>query len=255
MSTILLLYLFIASPAPAFSQSLGETLDQIGKSVENFRKTFRSVACTEYVSQTKLGKGESLIYKRENEYDYLIFMDIGSNKIRVDESRQSKEIKGKEKELPLLVTKGFPTLLLIFHPYYQGSFKYQYSGEDIIDGENLIKIDFRHVRGKKSTSVLHLDGKNYPLELEGTAWIEPETYNIRRIKAGLKKPMEAVGLQTFSSDILYKPMEFKSDSPTYWLPRMATIEVRTKSQHWRNVHRFEDYRRMDVISESNINIP
>ncbi|MEJ2111925.1 MAG: hypothetical protein P8Z37_18845 [Acidobacteriota bacterium] len=128
MSIVLALFLMFAPPPPT-SKSLGTTLNQIGASVENFRQDFGSIACTEYVSQTKLGKRDSVMYKKDHEYDYTIFMDIDKNDLKIEESRQHKKTDGKEKGLPLLVTEGFPTLLMIFHPYYQGSFKYKYIGE------------------------------------------------------------------------------------------------------------------------------
>lgn len=239
---------------PATS-SLGATLDRIGKSVEQFQKRFESVSCTEFVSQTKLGEKNKVIYKKEYEYDYMIFMDILKDGISVEESREEKRTKGKTKDLPLLVTQGFPTLLLIFHPYYQGSFEYQYGGEEIVEKRKLVKIAFRHIRGKRSTSVLHLKGKNYPLELKGTAWIDPDSSNIKRIRAELINPMEALGLQVFNSDVRYTPMQFASNSPTFWMPETATVEVRTMKQHWRNVHRFEDYSLFSISSESEIAVP
>jgi hypothetical protein len=234
---------------------LGETLDLIGKSVENFRKQFESVACTELVTQTKLKKKNSVIYKKNHEYDYMIFMNIRGNELRVEESRQMKKTKGKSKDMPLLVTEGFPTLLFIFHPYYQGSFEYRYSGEEIVEGRNLIKIEFRHIHGERSTSVLNLEGENYPLELTGTAWIDPESHNIRRIKSELIEPMEALGLQSFNSDVQYQSMQLTSMQPAYWLPETATVEVMTKQQHWINTHRFKDYKLFSVSTESNITIP
>lgn len=254
MSIFLAFYLFFAAPtAPAVP--FGKILDQIGKSVEDFRKDFGQAACTEYVSQTKLSRKNTVIYKKDHEFDYMIFVDLRGNDMLVEESRQSKKSKGKEKDLPLLVTEGFPTLQLIFHPFYQGSFKYKYIGEEFWDGEVLIRIDFKHIPGRKSTSILHLKDKNYPLELQGTAWIEPDSLHIRRIKAGLVKPMESIGLQTFNSDVRYKPMQFTPNSPTYWMPESATVEVMTKLQHWQNEHRFEDYRQFSVSSESNIAVP
>ena len=237
------------------SLPLGEILDEIGKSVEHFREDFGKVACTEYVSQTKLSMKNSVIYKKDYEYDYMIFMSLKGNEMLVEESRQSKKPAGKEKDYPLLITEGFPTLLLIFHPYYQGSFKYKYIGEENVDGQNLIRIDFKHIQGRKSTSALRLQDKNYPLELQGTAWVDAESFNIRRIKSGLVKPLEVVGLRAFNSDVLYLPMQFKPDSPTHWMPQTATVEVRTQRQHWRNEHQFEDYRLFSVNTESNIAVP
>ena len=254
MSMILALYLSLASPAsPAIS--FGKILDRVGASVEHFREDFGQVACTEHVSQTKLSKKNTIIYKKDHEFDYMIFMDLRGNEMLVEESRQNKKSKGREKELPLLITEGFPTLLLIFHPYYQGSFKYKYVGEEVVDGESLIRIDFKHMRGKKSTSVLHLKDKNYPLELEGSAWIDSKSNNIRRIRAGLIKPMDSIGLQAFDSDVRYRPMQFSPGSQTFWMPETATVEVTTKLQRWQNKHQFEDYRQFSVSSESNINVP
>jgi len=235
--------------------SLRDTLDRIGRSVEQFRENFKSIACTEFVSQTKLGKKETVIYKKDQEFEYMIFTDILSDGMSVEESRVEKKNKGRTKDLPLLVTKGFPTLLLIFHPFYQGSFKYKSMGEETVEGRNLIRIDFKQIKGRRSTSILSLKDKNYPLELEGTAWIDPESYNIQRIKAGLIKPMEAVGLETFNSDVQYAPMNFTPNSSTYWMPKTARVEVMTKRQHWRNVHQFEDYRLFSISSESEISIP
>jgi hypothetical protein len=237
------------------TRPLGETLDRIGESVERFRKQFASVACTEFVSQTKLGSGDSVIYKMNHEFDYMILTDVHSDDMRIEESRQERWSKGNTKDLPLLVTEGFPTLLLIFHPYYQGSFRYEYSGEDIVKDQRLIKIDFKHIRGRQSTSVLHLKDKNYPLEMQGTAWIDPESNNILRIRAELINPIEEVGLQVFNSDVRYSPLQLASNSPAYWMPETATVEVMTRQQHWRNVHRFEDYRLFFVSSESEITVP
>ena len=254
MPMILALYLFLATPVPS-AVSFGKILDRVGASVEHFREDFGQVACTEYVSQTKLSKKNTIIYKKDHEFDYMIFIDLKGNEMLVEESRQNKKSKGREKDLPLLVTEGFPTLLLIFHPYYHGSFKYKYVGEEVVEGENLTRIDFKHVRGKKSTSALHLKDKNYPLELEGSAWIDPESSNIRRIRAGLVKPMEAIGLQVFNSDVLYQPLQFAPGSRIFWMPETATVEVTTTLQRWQNKHRFEDYRQFSVSSESSINVP
>ncbi len=86
----------------------------------------------------------------------------------------------------------------------------------------------------------------FPLDLAGTAWIDIETGTITRIVAGIGTAMEDVGLRTMQSDISYTPVTFHSPPDTYWLPSVATIEVETRHQHWRNTHRFSDYKRFSV---------
>ena len=36
---------------------------------------------------------------------------------------------------------------------------------------------------------------------------------------------------------------------TFWFPAEASVEVETPRQHWRNTHRFVDYKRFSVDTE------
>jgi hypothetical protein len=149
----------------------------------------------------------------------------------------------------LLMTSGFSTLLLVFHPYYQGSFEYQRL-EDDVAGRRLIRVSFRHVRGTRSTSALRLRGKDYPLDLEGTAWVHPDTWAIEKIEAHLASPLDDLNLRSLRTVVRYAPQHFQTAEDAQWLPVEASIDVETARQHWRNVHKFQNYRRFSVKSES-----
>ncbi len=58
--------------------------------------------------------------------------------------------------------------------------------------------------------------------------------------------MEDLGVRVLHSDVQYAPVKLKDAS--MWLPTTATIEVETPRQHWRNVHRFTNYRRFSVTT-------
>jgi hypothetical protein len=247
----ILLFATVA-PSGAASLRLDELLAQVGSSVETFQRQFTSVSCTEIVSQSKFGKSGAVAYKQDSIFDYLVFIGMQSETLVVEESRQKRDTPGKTKSLPLLVTDGFPTLLLVFHPYYQGSFAYQQLEDDLAEGKRMLRVHFQHLSGERTTSALRLRGRDYPLELQGTAWIDPESKRITRIAAALKAPMEDVGLRTFTTDVRYSPVLFSAAAPPYWLPATATIDVETARQHWRNVHRFTEYKRFTVDSESSV---
>ncbi len=223
-----------------------EALGRTGRTVEQFWNHFPEVNCLESVLQTKLEKSGKVAFRQETQFDYLVMAETSSEDLAVAESRQLKKQSGKEKNLPLLVTNGFSMMLLVFHPFYQGSFEFSPPIDDSLDGKPALRIDFVHVKGKRSPSVLQLRGRNYPLDWKGTAWIDPGTWNVRRIEADLAEPMDDVGLRLLHCDVQYAPVRFSTTTDTYWLPQTAEIEAETPRQHWRNVHHFSDYRRFST---------
>jgi hypothetical protein len=119
-----------------------------------------------------------------------------------------------------------------------------------VEGKDLQKLTFRHVHGARSPSVLKLRQREYPVEWQGTAWIEPATGAVVRISAGLMGSMEDMGLKSMTADVRSAHFDFKGDGD-HWLPSAAVIEVETAHQHWRNTHTFANYKRfaVDVKSE------
>jgi hypothetical protein len=52
--------------------------------------------------------------------------------------------------------------------------------------------------------------------------------------------------------VSYGLVHFPSSSEVYWLPLQASVDVETKYQHWRNMHRFSDYKIFTVKAETTI---
>ena len=247
-----LLLMFLLLGSGTTSLPLPDLLSRVGKSVEIFWQQFPAVSCNELVSQSKLGNEGKVLYHQDSVFDYLVSMNYEGGDPMVDESRVLQKKAGKAQTLPLLVSNGFPTLLLIFHPYYQGSFEYARIEDDVVDGKTLLCIRFQHLQGARSTSALRLRGRDYPLELQGTAWVDPDSMAITRITASLISPMDDVGLKAMESDVRYKAFQFASVQQPYWLPVVATVDVQTQRQHWRNTHQFTNYKHFSVNSESRI---
>jgi hypothetical protein len=96
---------------------------------------------------------------------------------------------------------------------------------------------------------LVLRGREYPLDLAGTAWIDPSSGAIAKITAGLENGLPDLGLQELQSEVEFAPVSFRNVAEASWFPVVATIDVETPKQHWRNVHRFTDYKRFSVSTE------
>ncbi len=258
VSTVAIALLLFSSPCFASEPvPVEEVLQRVGKQVEDFLRQLYQVKCTELVSQTKLGKDGRVLHKEESVFDYLMMLQMVGDELKVEESRLAQREAGHAPNMPMLVTKGFATLLLTFHPYYQGSFEFARLDDENVDGKWQMRLRFQHIQGKRSPAVLLLRGREYPLELAGTAWIDPETGVIAKIHAGIKTGLEDVGLRSFRSEVRYSPyyppVPFGANAPqAYWLPALATIDVQTPRQHWRNIHRFTDYKQYSVSVKSSI---
>jgi hypothetical protein len=64
--------------------------------------------------------------------------------------------------------------------------------------------------------------------------------------------MQDVGLRSLSTDVEYAPVRLPGWKQAYRFPSQATIEVASLRQHWRNVHRFTDYKRFLVGTEETV---
>ena len=261
MICLVLLVLLPAWPTQAASHdSLNSLLGQLGQDVERFWREFAAVSCTEIVEQSKLGPTGKILNEKRAVYDYIVLMQLIGTDLAVEESRVlQEEVLPKKKKRPqhrsLLVTNGFAIMMLVFHPHFQSSYVFTLRPDHDIQGEERLRIDFEHVNGARSPSALELNGRIISLEWQGTAWLDPRTNAIMRMKTGLKEAVDETGLASLDSVVEYGEVTFADGDQSLWLPQVASIEARTEHQHWRNVHRFSDYRRFSVDTTVRIGDP
>jgi hypothetical protein len=163
-----------------------------------------------------------------------------------------REAKHDRKNTSMLLSNGFATLFLVFHPYYSAAFTFTFAGDDLVSGKTLEKVNFQHIPGMKSPAALALRGREYPLELSGTAWVDAQTGSIARIEANIADTLQDVGLKALSSEIDFAPLKFSDSKQEFWFPTQARVEVETPRQHWRNLHQFTSYKKFSVNTEEQV---
>ena len=235
------------------ARRLDDLLNRTGDQMTAFVDQFSDVRCTELVRQEKLGKDDKTEVKEESTFDYLVIFTNSGGELSLSESRLPIHVaKADKKNRSMLLSNGFATLFLVFHPLYSGSFTFAYAGEESINGRVMNKVSFQHVPGTKSVAALALRGREYPLELSGVAWIDPESGSIAKIEAGIQDTLQDVGLKSLHSEIEFAPVPFADSKPVYWFPTQASIEVETPRQHWRNLHRFTQYQKFSVTTDQQV---
>jgi hypothetical protein len=247
--------LWVVSPEPVAAQEqLDVLLERTAKQVSSFLDLISEMNCTERVLQEKLADNGKVVEKEASTFDYLIILSTSDGELNLVESRIAPEGAKQQKKLraPLLISNGFSTLFLVFHPYYASSFQFIRQGEESLNGRMLTKIHFQHIPGMRSPAALAVRGREYPLDLNGTAWIDAVTGIIAQLTANVDSGMEDVGLRTLHSEMRFTPVTFHDSPESFWLPAQATVEVETHHQHWRNTHRFSDYKRFSVNTKEQI---
>lgn len=213
------------------------------KQVGEYLQRLGDLDCTEIVTQEKLGENGHVMASERDTFDYLIMMSGDANDFQLNESRLEKQAPRKKlPATPMLVSNGIATVLLVFHSYYRDAFTFTIGTAEMVNGEQAIPIHFAHIQGRRSPAVLALRGREFPLGLAGTAWLDEATKQIVKIDAGLERDMSDIGLRSLKIEVEYKSETVSGRKSQINLPAVAVVDVTTPRQHWRNTHVFDNYR-------------
>lgn len=255
--SILIASILIALPvsSAAQSQATNAAVDLAQQQITTYLEKLADFHCTESVTQQKLSPNGHVEATERAKYDYLIMMNGNGDEFELNESRiASPGAESKQTQLPMLVTNGVATVLLVFHPYYRNSFTFDAGAEEVVGGRPAIPIHFAHIAGRRTPAALALRGREYPLELEGTAWIDRQSGEIERVEATLQHDMSDVGLRSLNIKVEYKPSAPDKNVGILDLPALAVVDVETPRQHWRNTHVFDNYRGFSTDAEQDPNV-
>ena len=101
------------------AQRLSDLLNRTSDRTTVFLDQFSDVKCTEQVHQEKLGKDDKIELKEDSTYDYLVILTNSGGELNLAESRLPlHQAKRDRKNTSMLLSNGFATLFLVFHPYY-----------------------------------------------------------------------------------------------------------------------------------------
>jgi len=214
-------------------------VDQAQKQVVAYMGKLADLHCTEDVLQEKLKPNGGTELSSKSQYDYFLLMQGNSYDFQLSESRLEVGTQ-KPARLPLLLTNGFSTLLLVFHPYYRNAFDFTAGPAESLEGRSVIPVHFAHIKGARTPAALALRGREFPLELEGTAWLDSSSGQVVRMEAALEHEMTDVGMKSLKIRVDYMPSPRASEH--FMVPARAVVELQTPRQRWRNTHTFHNYK-------------
>ena len=238
-----------APPGEIVAVDASPSLDALArarKHVQEYFDKFSDLTCKESVTQIVLNNSGHAIYRENSAYNYQFQATSESGTLKFNETRETRNPAYRDPARTLLVTTGFASLLLVAHPMYETSYVFEPAGAETIDGVSYAMIRFVPVPGASSPASLRLRGKNYPLPMSGTLWIDPQSGAIVKLEAKVDSSMSDLGLAGMRSEVHYALHSFHDPAESVWIAESAVIDVDTPRQHWRNLHRFTDYKRFNV---------
>ena len=214
-------------------------VDRAQKQVVDYIGKIADLHCIEDVVQEKLKPNGGTELSSKSQYDYFLYMQGNSYDFQLSESRLEVGTQKPPHE-PLLLTNGFSTLLLVFHPYYRNGFEFTAGPGETLEGRPVVPVHFSHILGARTPAALAMRGREFPLELEGTAWLDAQSGQVVRMDAGLEHEMSDVGMKALKIRVDYMPSPKPSDH--FMVPAKAVVDLQTPRQHWRNTHTFHNYK-------------
>jgi hypothetical protein len=228
---------------PAFVARANDTIVRARKLIDGYFEVSSNVVCTEDVAQTLVAKNNKPMYREESVFDYQLQSSSRTGSLRLAESREAKKAAFRDPSKTLLITNGFASMLLVLHQNYEASYTFEPVSEEVVEDRTLVKIHFKPLAGASSPAAIQVGGRNFPLQLKGDIWIDQDSGSVVKLTSSLNESMDDLGLRDIRSEIHYSLVQFHDPEESYWMPASAIIDVETPKQHWRNIHRFTDYRR------------
>lgn len=96
--------------------------------------------------------------------------------------------------------------------------------------------------------------------VQGFIWIDPETFQVLRMRTSMLVPERPTDLRETISDIVYTKVQFDDAGREFWLPREINVSWEFPVTDrldlvYRNQHRYMDYRLFTVASDYEISVP
>jgi hypothetical protein len=232
---------------PATDQGqLDSILSAVGKTVAEFFRNFPNTSSLEQIHQEKLGRKQKVGTTLDQKFRYLCFTPAadwgpGFDEYRVDSSGARAYPQGLQDGF--MLTSGFASSSLFFHPKYQSQATFRYLGRQKVNGRYAYVIAFAQQPGKaRFYGTFRTDSNVVTTFSQGLAWVDSQSYEISRLRTDLLVPLSEVNLERETTEIDFWPVYFKGIGQGFTLPRQVTVIVDWKGRRLRNEHRYSEYK-------------
>ncbi|MBN1568742.1 MAG: tetratricopeptide repeat protein [Acidobacteria bacterium] len=232
---------------------LEEILSKIGQGVDSFFRSIPNTASLEMVHQERLKKDGKVITALDQEYQYIMLAQSGGPGLGIQEYRSTEDgndaVRSGLKQ-GLMLTSGFASVSSIFHPVNRNGADFRYLGRKTLDGRQIQIVAFaQRPETAKMVTRFVIDDRSDLALVHGLAFVDAETFRIRRLHTYLLNPLPMVQLLKLATEIQYQEVAFDGHSVPLLLPREVEISVNWRGRYLHNRHTYSDFKLFNVESK------
>ena len=276
-------------PITSDQTELPGLLKRVGEGVEAYFKNFPNTVSLEHVHQERLGADGKVAKALDNEFQYLLLAHPSQWGMDITEQRATLQggigaLGGLDEGF--MLTGGFASVSLLFHPALQDGAGFRYLGsqspqgkevgkthgaQEILsasDGRKLLlkpdgtraSVKEEQPSGKglhvvafaqkpekaRTTERFKTESGSAVILVQGLAWIDPTTFQIVRLRTDLLAPQPKVKLLKQTTEIQYKEVSFKEAAAALWLPQDVSVTVELRGRVYHNLHHYSDFKLFNV---------
>jgi hypothetical protein len=240
------------------SERLDLVLKKVGEGVETFFRDFPNTVSKESVRMESSGPNQSVGRTITQNFNYAFFPDKNGR------FWKEARLDSKDREIANNVIQGFPFftsgyagLCMFFHPSHQFGSEFRYLGKQG-SSPNADLIAFAQKPGSGDALGAYQTATMpapVPLLYQGLVWVNPDTYQILRMRTDLLARRADTDLSRQTSEIWFSEVRFQSVPQSFWLPREVVVTSESGGCLFRNIHRYSDYRVFTVETQEKVEPP
>jgi len=245
---------------PAADQAQMESiLAAVGKNVAELVSGLPNICSIEKVQQEKLGRNGKVGISQEHKYRYLALAPDhpwGPSVIEYRADSTGTETPQLGLSDNSMLTAGFISAPLVFHPAYQSGSSFRLLGRQKVNGRNTFVVAYAQEPAKSRLSGNFQRGIDVSTTYsQGLAWIDSESYQIIRLTTDLLRPLPLVRLEKITTEIDFSEVQFKQPAQKFWLPDAVTVTLDWNGRVYRNRHAYSGFLVSNVDSTQKIGKP
>jgi len=236
---------------PATDQKpLESVLKAVGQNIAEVFAKLPNTSSLEEIHQEKLVHKQKVGATLDQKFRYLCFtpdedFGPGFNEYRADPSGLQAAPKGLGDGF--MLTSGFASASLVFHPMYQPQSDFHYLGRQKVNGHDNYLVAFAQQPAKaRLNGTFKSGGVSLTTFTQGLAWIDCKNYQITRLRTDLLRPLPEVKLEGQTTEIAFSEVHFKGMAEGFWVPRQVTVTVDWNGKHLRNEHHYSEFKLFQV---------
>jgi tetratricopeptide (TPR) repeat protein len=241
--------------ASADACSLDSVTAKVGARIEELVSNVDRFTATEQMEHTALSPMGIQMSQETRQFNYLVeIRKSGARDLDVQEYRDGSV---SVQQFPAhLGTVGLPTLVLVFHPYYQPKYDFKCEGGGTWNGRKTWVVHFQQKANSHSEMlVYHVNGRFYPVGMKGRAWIDEETSQILAMESDMIKPIPEIRLMRDHQLIEYGPVAFANAGTNMWLPKSADWYCSISGRRYHRRHSFSNFLLFSIDDSQKIGKP